>query len=147
MNQCRPCHDTCYRCTDRFYNNCTECTGSLYWNFKENTCIPNCEAVGLTKSLTRPNICVKFDADASLVNVDALTPIDINTFTYIEATVIGATSTGYTTLWKLDVDETNRINRELGFTDDLSAGASPFTGDLTDLNTPLDNTFFKLEQL
>ena len=145
MNQCRPCHDTCYRCTDRFYNNCTECTGSLYWNFKENTCIPNCEAVGLTKSLTRPNICVEFDADASLVNVDALTPIDINTFTYIEATVIGATSTGYTTLWKLDVDETNRINRELGFTDDLSAGASPFTGDLTDLNTPLDNTFFKLE--
>ena len=142
--QCRECHETCYRCTDRFYNNCTACTGSLYFNYKDNTCIENCELVSLTKSNTRPNLCVIFDAEASLVNVDTVTPIDVNTFTHIQATVIGATATGYTTYWRFNVSETNRINNELGFTDDLSDDASPFTGDLTLLDTPLDHTFFKV---
>ena len=142
--QCRECHETCYRCSNRFYNNCTECTGSLYFNYKENTCIENCETVGLTKSNTRPNICVVFDAEASLVNVDTVTPIDVNTFDHIQATVIGATATGYTTYWRFNVSETNRINNELGYTDDLLDDASPFTGDLTLLDTPLDHTFFKV---
>ena len=70
INQCRRCHETFYECTNKFYNNCTSCKGSLYFNYKENTCIPNCQAVGLTKSLTKPNICVIFDANAILVNVD-----------------------------------------------------------------------------
>ena len=142
--QCRECDVTCYRCTDRFYNNCTECTGSLYFNYKDNTCIENCETVGLTKSNTRPNICVVFDAEASLVNVDTVTPIDVNTFDHIQATVIGATATGYTTYWRFNVSETNRINNELGYTDDLPDDASPFTGDLTLLDTTLDHTFFQV---
>ena len=142
--QCRECHETCYRCTNRFYNNCTECTGSLYFNYKENTCIENCESVGLTKSNTRPNICVIFDAEASLVNVDTVTPIDVNTFTHIQATVVGATATGYTTYWRFNVSETNKINTDLGYEDVLDDDATPFTGDLTLLDTPLDHTFFKI---
>ncbi len=144
INQCRECHETCYKCTDRFYNNCTACTGSLYYNYKDNTCIENCESVGLTKSNTRPNICVVFDAQASLVNVDTVTPIDVNTFTYIQATIIGATETGYSTYWKFNVPETNRINIELGYDDILNENDTPFTGDLTELSTTLDKNFFKV---
>ena len=142
--QCRECHETCYRCTDRFYNNCKECTGSLYYNYKDNTCIENCESVGLTKSLTRPNTCVIFDAEASLENVDTVTPIDVNTFNHIVATVIGATASGYTTLWKFNVEETNNINLELGYNDLLTESDTPFIGDLTLLDTPLNPSFFKI---
>ena len=144
INQCRRCHETCYECTNENYNDCTSCTGELYFNFKENTCIPNCETAGLTKSLSRPNICVIFDADASLVNVDSLTPIDVNNFNYIEAKVINPTSPDYKTLWLFDVEKTNQINRELGFDDDLPSNASPFTGDKTKVKVDLDTNFFQI---
>ena len=145
MNQCRRCHETCYECTNENYNNCTSCTGLLYFNFKENTCIPNCQTAGLTRSLTKPNICVIFDADASLVNVDSLTPIDVNTFDYIEAIVIQPTSPEYKTLWLFDANQTNIINTELGFTDPIPLTAEPFTGDKTQLKTDLDHNFFKVQ--
>ena len=145
INQCRRCHETCYECTNENYNDCTSCTGELYFNFQENTCIPNCEEAGLTKSLNRPNECVIFDADASLVNVDSLTPIDVNNFNYIEAKVINPTSSDYKTLWLFDVEKTNQINRELGFTDDLNSNASPFTGDRTQLRVELNTNFFKIK--
>ena len=145
MNQCRRCHETCYECTNENYNDCTSCTGELYFNFKENTCIPNCQTAGLTRSLTKPNICVIFDADASLVNVDSLTPIDVNTFDYIEAIVIQPTSPEYKTLWLFDANQTNIINTELGFTDTIPLTAEPFTGDKTQLKTDLDHNFFKVQ--
>ena len=145
MNQCRRCHETCYECVNDKYNNCTKCTGDLYFNFKENTCIPNCQAADLTRSLTKPNVCVIFDADASLVNVNTLTPIDVNTFDYIEAIVIQPTSPEYQTLWLFDANETNRINRELGFDDPIPLTATPFTGDRTQLRTELDHNFFVIK--
>ena len=145
INQCRRCHETCYECTNEFYNNCTSCTGTLYFNFKENTCIPNCQEAELTRSLTKPNICVVFDAGAILVNVDETTPIDINTFYYIEAEIIQPTSSEYETYWLFDVEKTNEINRELGFDDDIPLDSYPFNGDRTKLNTTLNHTFFKTE--
>ena len=145
VNQCRRCHVTCYECTNEFYNNCTSCTGSLYFNFKENTCIPNCQTAGLTRSLTKPNICVIFDAGAELVNVSPLIPIDVNTFENIEAKIIQPTSSEYETLWLFDVNETNKINRELGFNDDIPLNSEPFIGDKTKLNTPLNASFFHTE--
>ena len=145
INQCRRCHETCYECTNEFYNNCTSCTGVLYFNFKENTCIPNCQAAELTRSLTKPNICVYFDCETALVNVDELIPININTFDYIIAEVIQPTSSEYETLWLFDANKTNAINRELGFDDDIELTSTPFTGDLTKLNTSLDHEFFKNE--
>ena len=147
INQCRRCHETCYECTNEFYNNCTSCTGTLYFNFKENTCIPNCQAAELTRSLTKPNICVVFDAGANLVNVDEAIPVNVNTFDYIEAEVVLPTSPEYETLWLFDANKTNYLNRELGFTDDIPLDSEPFTGDKTKLNTPLDHTFFKTEYL
>jgi hypothetical protein len=145
MNQCRRCHETCYECVNDKYNNCTKCTGELYFNFKENTCIPNCQAADLTRSLTKPNICVIFDADASLVNVNTLTPIDVNTFDYIEAIVIQPTSPEYQTLWLFDANKTNMINSELGFDDPIPLTATPFTGDRTQLRAELDHNFFKIK--
>ena len=145
INQCRRCHETCYECTNDNYNNCTSCTGELYFNFKENTCIPNCQTAGLTRSLTKPNLCVIFDADASLLNVDSLTPIDVNTFDFIEAIVINPTSSEYKTLWLFDANKTNVINRELNFTDDIPLTSEPFTGDKTKLKTELAHNFFKVQ--
>ena len=145
INQCRRCHETCYECTNEFYNNCTSCTGTLYFNFKENTCIPNCQVAGLTRSLTKPNICVYFDCEAALVNVDEITPINIHTFDYIEAEIIQPTSSEYETYWLFDVEKTNEINRELGFDDDIPAGQHPFIGDRTKINTPLNHSFFITE--
>ena len=145
INQCRRCHETCNECTEENYNNCTSCTGELYLNEFEHTCIPNCEVDGLTKSLNRPNYCVVFDADASLVNVDSLTPIDVNNFNYVEAKVINPSSPNYKTLWLFDVEKTNQINRELGFTDDLPSNASPFTSDLSQVKVNLNTNFFKIK--
>ena len=145
INQCRRCHETCYECTGEFYNNCTSCTGILYFNFKENTCIPNCQAAELTRSLTKPNICVYFDCEAVLVNVGEEIPINIHTFDYIEAEIIQPTSSEYGTLWLFDVEKTNSINRELGFEDDLDINASPFIGDKSKIITPLDHNFFITE--
>ena len=142
MNQCRRCHETCYKCTNDTDHDCTACIGDLYFNFKENTCIPNCQSADLTKSLTKPNVCVIFDADASLVNVNTLTPIDVNTFDYIEAIVIQPTSPEYQTLWLFDANETNKINKELGFDDPIPLTATPFTGDRTQLRAELDHNFF-----
>ena len=145
INQCRRCHETCYECTNEFYNNCTSCTGTLYFNFKENTCIPNCQTADLTRSLTKPNICVIFDADAILKNVNVSIPIDVNTFDNIEAEIILPTSPEYDTLWLFDAELTNKINRELGFTDDIPLDSEPFIGDKTKLDTPLNHSFFKTQ--
>ena len=144
INQCRPCHSLCYTCNGEESNQCLSCTGSLYFYDTDKTCIENCESVGLTKSLTRINICVEFDARASLVNVNEIEPIDVNTFNNIQAIVIDATSPDYFTLWKFYPDKTNEINNELGFTDLLSNSDTPFTGDLSLLDTPLDTNFFKI---
>ena len=146
INQCRKCHSTCYECTNEYYNNCTSCTGVLYFNFKENTCIPNCQTAELTRSLTKPNICVVFDAGAELVNYQEDIPIDVNNFFYIEAKVVQPTSSEYETLWLFDVEKTNSINEELGLYDDIkNSGEHPFISDRTKLNVTLDHTFFKTE--
>ena len=145
MNQCRRCHETCYECTNENANDCISCTGELYFNFKENTCISNCQTAGLTRSLTRPNLCVIFDADASLVNVDTLTPIDVNNFNYIEAKIINPTSPEYKTLWLFDAEKTNTINQELGFNDPININSNPFTGDLTQVKVTLNTKFFKIK--
>ena len=143
MNQCRRCHETCYTCVGDQYNNCTSCTGELYLNNNTKTCIPNCEADHLTASLTKKNLCVDFDADASLVNVNTLTPIDVNNFDYIEAIVIQPTSSNYKTLWLFDANQTNSINSGLGFEDEIPLDSHPFTGDRTKLRVDLDHNFFK----
>ena len=146
INQCRRCHETCYECTNEFYNNCVSCTGVLYFNFKENTCIPNCQTAGLTRSLTKPNICVIFDAGAELVNVNEEIPVNVNEFDFIEAKVVQPTSSEYETYWLFEVEKTNEINKNLGLFDDIKEiDEHPFTGDRTKLNVTLDRTFFKTE--
>ena len=145
INQCRRCHETCYECTNETDHDCISCTGDLNYNEFDHTCISNCQTAGLTRSLSRPNWCTVFDADASLVNVDTLTPIDVNEFNYIEAKVINPSSTEYKTLWLFDVEKTNTINQQLGFDDVIPSNSNPFTGDLTKLRVTLNSNFFKVK--
>ena len=146
INQCRRCHPTCYECTGEFYNNCLSCTGVLYFNYKENTCIPNCQTAGLTRSLIRKNYCIAFEALAELINVSEEIPINVNTFDYIEAKVLQPSSPEYETYWLFDVEKTNEINKELGLFDDIKReDEHPFTGDRTKLNVTVNKNFFKTE--
>ena len=41
MNQCRRCHETCYECNNETEHDCLSCTGELYYNEYNKTCIPN----------------------------------------------------------------------------------------------------------
>lgn len=113
MNQCRPCHETCYKCFGITNHSCSACTGILYLNPNIHACVPNCEFYALTVSLTIPNMCTLFDATAELVNVDEINPINPSTFTYIEAAVTKATAEGYTVQWKLNFTETLALNDNL----------------------------------
>lgn len=144
MNQCRSCHPTCYKCTDRFDNNCIACTGDLYLNPSFKTCVDNCESWGLTKSISEKNLCVEFDATAVLVNVNTITPINTYNFTHLQANVTQATSPTYDTLWEFDFENTKLVNQNKT-TPQLTLNATgPFTSDLKSLKVNLDPTFFQL---
>lgn len=111
MNQCRPCHETCYRCDGFTNTSCIACTGDLYLNPSIKSCVPNCELYALTKSLKPiPNMCALFDAIAVLVNVDEINQINPSNFTNIEAAIVKTTADGYTVKWRLDYNKTNEIN-------------------------------------
>ena len=51
------------------------------------------------------------------------------------------TSKNYVTEWHFDPSETRKVNNDtaMSFPSD-----SPFNGDITNLNTSIDNTFFEL---
>lgn len=141
MNQCRDCDVTCYQCSDRFSTSCTACTDLLYFNPSASTCVTNCETYGLTKSLTTANLCVVFDATASLVNVDTVNPINPWNFTYLEAKVTQSTSPSYTTNWLFDSATTLALNNGTNITLDANG---PFTSDTTKLGVKLNASFFAL---
>jgi hypothetical protein len=141
MNQCRPCHETCYTC-DGFSNvSCLSCTGDLYLNPNLRACIPNCELYALTASLTIPNMCTLFDAIAVLVNVNEVDLINPSNFTYIEAAVTEATATGWKPKWKLDFNKTKLINNNTVTLDP----AGPFSENppSTNLKAGLKPSFFE----
>lgn len=141
MNQCRPCHSTCYTCDGFTNTSCISCTGDLYLNPNIRACIPNCEFYALTTSLTIPNMCVLFDADAVLVNVDVDDLLNPSNFTRIEAAITKSTAQGYTVLWKLDFNETMRLNNNTVTLDP----SGPFSGNppKTNLNAGLKPSFFE----
>lgn len=140
INQCRSCDPTCYTCSDRFVNNCISCTGVRYFNPLANTCILNCEAAGMTKSILTPNLCIAFEAKAVLVNVDEITPIDPNSFTYLTANVTYASSTGYTLLWYFNNTENKILNNNS--TKLIMPLAGPFVGATNSLTVNLNPAFF-----
>ena len=57
LNQCRPCHSTCFTCTDSLATTCSSCTGSLFFNSSVKKCVDNCQQYGLTKSISVGNLC------------------------------------------------------------------------------------------
>ena len=57
MNQCRDCDVTCNTCSGILPNNCLSCIGNLFLNTFKNTCVTNCVAEGLTKSINFKNQC------------------------------------------------------------------------------------------
>ena len=58
INECRPCHSTCATCTDKIFNSCVTCEGKYNLVTSLSICVENCEAYGLTKSVTIANTCV-----------------------------------------------------------------------------------------
>ena len=141
INQCRACHNSCYTCTNPFYNNCTSCTRLLCLVPDLHICIEACEDYGLTMSPDDHNICIPFDARARLVNYDEDIPIDIQSFNELEANVTYYTSINYTIVWEFDSNATRKVNNLTNMTFPFD---TPFNGDITKLLTSVDNTFFEL---
>ena len=140
INQCRACHYTCYTCTGPFYNNCTSCTGLLSLVPDLHICIEACEDYGLTMDPDDHNMCIPFDADAELFNYFEGIPIDIESFEELIAEVTYFTSINYRVIWEFDPNATREVNNLTNMTFD----DTPFNGDITNLETSVDNTFFKL---
>ena len=141
INACRICDITCYECTGPLYNECTACTDTLNLVPDLHICILHCQDYGLTKSPVRNNLCVIFDADAELVNVKEEIPINIYDFDYLQANVTKYTSKNYVTKWVFDAEATKVANN---VTDMTFPSTTPFNGDITNLKTSIDNTFFEL---
>ena len=141
INECRECHFTCYTCTGPFYNNCTSCTGNYSLVSDLHICTKYCEKYGLTMSPDDHNMCIPFDADAELVNYHENIPIDKETFEELEAAVTFYTSINYRTKWEFDPNATREINNLTNMTFPFD---TPFNGDIYNLLTSIDNTFFVL---
>ena len=141
LNECRICDITCYTCTGPFYNECTSCDDVLNLVPDLHICILICQNYGLTQSPVRPNLCVIFDADAELVNVQEGVPIDVYTFDHLVAEVTKYTSKDYVTKWVFDPQKTRKENNNSTM---VFPSESPFNGDITQLDTSIDKTFFEL---
>ena len=143
INQCRPCHKTCYKCSWLFEFNCTECIGELYLYRDDHRCVAKCEEYNLTASNITDNLCTGFDSNAILINHKEYLEenIDLNTFDSLEAKIINYTSKDYTTLWGFETEMTLEVNN---YTLELDPKQSPFIGDLTkEEKVLLNKTFFK----
>ena len=141
INECRICDITCYTCTGPLYNECTSCSDTLNYVPDLHICILICQDYGLTPSPKTPNLCVVFDADAELVNVQEGVPIDVFTFDYLIAEVTLYTSKNYVTEWHFDATRTRKENNDTSM---IFPFDTPFNGDITKLNTSIDKTFFEL---
>ena len=144
MNQCRPCHETCYKCNWTFSWNCTKCTGDRYLVEHEGKCVTKCEEYNLTASNISDNLCTGFDSYAILTNYKYFyeEEIDLNTFDRLQAKVINYTSKDYTVLWAFEREETVKANNVSSM--NLPKG-SPLIGDLTKEEEVLvNNSFFQL---
>ncbi len=144
INQCRKCHETCFKCTSYLYNTCTQCNGIYYFNFLENTCVLTCEEYGLVKSKVQPNTCVYFDIEVNLIEPNNPDSIDLTIFNHLKADLIFETSSTVSTKWYFNYEETNELNNELGFDDIYNNYDSPFTSDESQLDVSVDPNFFKL---
>jgi hypothetical protein len=139
--ECRICDITCYTCTGPLYNECTSCNDILNYVPDLHICILICQDYGLTPSPVRPNLCVVFDADAELVNVQEGVPIDVFTFDHLVAEVTKYTSKNYVTKWVFDPEKTRKENND---TKMEFPSETPFNGDITNLDTSVDKNFFEL---
>ena len=141
INECRICDITCYTCTGPLYNECTSCSDTLNYVPDLHICVLICQDYDLTPSPVTPNLCVIFDADAELVNVQEGVPIDVFTFDYLIGNVTLYTSKNFVTEWHFDATQTRKENNDTLMT---FPSETPFNGDITNLNTSIDKTFFEL---
>ena len=58
FKQCRKCHETCYTCFGKNYDNCLSCEGEYYYIPSQHICVTNCEKYHLVISSTKENTCV-----------------------------------------------------------------------------------------
>ena len=147
MNQCRPCHETCYTCWDYMNNTCLSCTGNYYYVEYLHICVYVCEDYGLIASSLEPNLCVEFDVNMTLVNYQEYVPIDINTFYFLVAQIHYLNAESFTTQWGFDPELTRELNNDptMVFKSDTPfEKVSSYQKNSRLLNVTVDNTFFEL---
>jgi len=137
--QCRQCDSTCFQCNNQYYNNCTACNGTNYLVPALSICVPNCLVYNLTPSLYIPNLCVPFQANASITNYNLNDNLNPDTFTYLVARVYNNTGNNLTTNWRFSQNETDLMNINTSY---KVPGINPFRSDTTKLGVSLDPTFF-----
>ena len=113
INQCRKCHSSCYTCYNYTNTSCLSCgnnTKNEPLKLVEHLgiCVLNCQKYGLTNMTTDNHRCCLFDAAGVLNN--PVMPIDNNTFTQINATIVNATAQGFSVLWGFDLNATKELN-------------------------------------
>ena len=162
LSQCRPCDETCYTCTDKYYNNCTSCTGVYYLVESLNICVLNCEEYGLTAQVDVPNLCGPFKAHANITSPVHLTDyydydesnsdykekiINLKYFNSITAVVYNNTASGFQTKWKYSLSDTKEYNKNYRNYDehDLAIDNEDnfFTSDTSDLTVDINNSYLK----
>ena len=143
MNQCRPCHETCYECSWIFEFNCTKCIGARYLVLDEHRCVEKCEEYNLTAS-NRTNECTLLDSVANITNHKLFDEekIDINTFDNLKGLISYCTTNEYTILWGFDKNQTKILNQEINNKTINFPSDSPFIGDLTNISEVLLNRSF-----
>ena len=164
MNQCRKCHSTCSTCANNEFGqdgwmdiNCLSCSGDLYFlkmpsnitgYYKQEyelRCISVCEKYGFTRSKTDGNNCTLLNFTAELVGYSEEIPINIKDFNYIAANITFCTAFEYTHEWSFNLESTIEANN--GKYSLPTGMTTPFNGDVSLLNTTLDNSFFVVDTI
>ena len=139
INQCRDCHSTCYECESFLYNTCLKCTGDYYLIEEQKICVEHCEDYDLVKSGIENNKCVAFVVTVDLLYPSDTLPVDIQKFNYIEAKISTTAGSEIKTKWIFNVEETNKINSELGNDYIYENYETPFVSDVENLKAETNN--------
>jgi hypothetical protein len=141
LNQCRTCDSSCLTCNGKRSNNCLSCTGSLYLIPNLSICTPDCEKYKLTKSLATPNLCVSFEAQAEITNLNIDYAIKPSTLNLIEARVFNSTGGNYTVNWRFGDTDTQKINSNITSSMYFDP-RGPFTSVTNSLSVNVNPKFF-----
>ena len=160
FKQCRECHETCYTCSAKNYDNCLSCTGEYYYIESLHICVTNCQEYGLVISTEKENTCqelltesnitlpvyLNFTYDYNPDNEDFISKIiDRDNFNIIEGH-LGKVSTTVETKWIYNREATLELNQDYRYFDinDFPEDEYPFDiSKESELKIEVNNDYFK----